>query len=52
MVVAPIVRFKIANELSQSSAILVSMDEVESFFTRHVLYFLISFFVLYVLVIY
>ncbi|KAE8021938.1 hypothetical protein FH972_007785 [Carpinus fangiana] len=37
MVVAPIVRFKIANELSQSSAILVSMDEVESFFTRHVL---------------
>ncbi|XP_059449288.1 nicastrin isoform X2 [Corylus avellana] len=34
MVVAPIVKFKIANELSQSSAVLVSMDEVESFFTR------------------
>ncbi|XP_062150833.1 nicastrin isoform X2 [Alnus glutinosa] len=34
MVVAPIVRFKIENALSQSSAVLVSMDEVQSFFTR------------------
>lgn len=33
-VVAPIVRFKNVNVLAQSSAILVSLDEIQSFFTR------------------
>ncbi|KAI4299624.1 hypothetical protein L6164_033063 [Bauhinia variegata] len=33
-VVAPIVRFRNANELSESSAILVSLDEFPSLFTR------------------
>ena len=35
-VVAPIVRFKNVNVLAQSSAVLVSLDEIQSFFTRHV----------------
>ncbi|KAK9272660.1 hypothetical protein L1049_003036 [Liquidambar formosana] len=33
-VVAPIVRFKNANELTQSSAVLVSLDEIQSLFIR------------------
>ncbi|GAV60467.1 Nicastrin domain-containing protein [Cephalotus follicularis] len=33
-VVAPIVRFKNANELHQPSAVLVSLDEIQDFFTR------------------
>lgn len=43
MVVAPIVRYKNAIALSQSSAVLVSSDEIQSFFTRHVIYLLSSF---------
>ncbi|XP_041002422.1 nicastrin isoform X2 [Juglans microcarpa x Juglans regia] len=34
MVVAPIVRYKNTMALSQSSAVLVSSDEIQSFFTR------------------
>lgn len=39
-VVAPIVRFKNVNVLAQSSAVLVSLDEIQSFFTRHVYIFI------------
>lgn len=35
-VVAPIIRFKDAKELAQSSTILVSEDEIQAFFSRHV----------------
>lgn len=34
MVVAPIVSYRNDKELSQSSAVLVSLDEIESFFTK------------------
>lgn len=34
MVVAPIVRYENANQLSQLSSVLVSLDELQSFFTR------------------
>lgn len=36
-VVAPIIRFKNAYKLSQSSAILLSMGEIQNFFNRYVL---------------
>jgi nicastrin len=35
-VVAPIIRLKNSNELSQLSAVLLSVDEIEIFFARHV----------------
>ena len=38
MVVAPIVRYENANQLSQLSSVLVSLDELQSFFTRHVFF--------------
>ena len=42
-VVAPIVRFKSSKELTESAAILVSVDEFESVLSRHVI---VSFFVM------
>lgn len=38
-VVVPMINFKDANEILQPSAILVSVDEISSFFTRWVLHF-------------
>lgn len=35
-VVAPVTRFRTANELSEPSALLVSMDQFEDLFVRHV----------------
>ncbi|KAK9950929.1 hypothetical protein M0R45_006393 [Rubus argutus] len=35
-VVAPIIRLKNSNELSQLSAVLLSVEEIEIFFARHV----------------
>ncbi|PHT99754.1 Nicastrin [Capsicum chinense] len=35
-IVAPVARFKIANKLAEPSALLVSMDQFEDLFARHV----------------
>ncbi|XP_030942455.1 nicastrin-like [Quercus lobata] len=40
VVVAPIVRYQNATQLSQSSSILVSLDEFQSFITRHAFSFI------------
>lgn len=43
VVVAPIVRYQNATQLSQSSSILVSLDEFQSFITRHAFSFIYLF---------
>lgn len=40
-VVAPIIRFRDANSLSRSSAVLLSLDEIQDFFIRYVYHFFV-----------
>lgn len=39
-VVSPVIRFKNANELARSSAVFVSLDEIQELFDRHVYEFI------------